>query len=154
MWQVLVFPCSSILGWQSFLLYYLIREKLYLTVDLIYILIFNENRTFFLWIASSLSIFCSLINLWEFLVYITDDFLPYFIIKEQNVDWKSSLWHLILALLQHTFHSLLALKLCWFPGLIWTFPIKERQPDVLFLCPLILYFRGSRREFPVPLFPV
>lgn len=32
--------------------------------------------------------------------------------------------------------------------------MKERQPDALFLWPPILYFGGSRCEFPMPLFPV
>lgn len=62
--------------------------------------------------------------------------------------------YLIHALLPHTCHSLLTLNMCWFPWQIWAFPIKERQPDVLFLGLLILYFLGSRCEFPVPLFPV
>lgn len=67
---------------------------------------------------------------------------------------ECTVWHLILALLPHTCHSLLALKMCWFPWLIWAFPIKERKSDVLFLWRLILYFLGSRCEFPVPLVPV
>lgn len=32
--------------------------------------------------------------------------------------------------LPHTYYSLLALKMCWFPWLICTYPIKERQPSV------------------------
>lgn len=55
--------------------------------------------------------------------------------------------------LPRCYHLLLSLKTCGFHG--WSVHFLQRKDSVVFcFWPLILYFLGSRYEFPVSLFPV